>query len=163
MLLGGPATPTAMPPIPDEAEALQENDTFRALIGRQHEAVMAALVEERWRVARKFGVRDLPDLDAWLRRHAGAMKGEGSRPVPGHPEAAIVLRNATIGSLVPLVSAACIADETVPVTESMVTLAGTVLGANMEQAGRRLDKIGIDSSTVEGARRILDAIAGGVR
>ena len=63
----------------------------------------------------------------------------------------------------PLVSAAGIAGVPVPVTESMVTLAGTVLGAEMCNAGRRLETIGIDSSSVEDARRVLDAIAGGDR
>ncbi len=163
LLLGGPATRSGRPTIPDEAQPLPENETFRALIGAQHEAVIGQMAVERHSVARKYGVRDLPDAIAWQDRHAGARKGEGSRPVPTFEEAQTILRNATIGSLVPLVSAARMAGSPVPVTESMVSLAGSVLGAEMSNAGRRLETIGIDSSSVEDARRVLDAIAGRTR
>lgn len=163
LLLGGPAIADGRPAIPDEAVALPENDTFRARIGPQHAAIMGAMADERREVARRFGVRDLAKLADWQERHAGALKGEGSRPVPAFDEAQKIVRCATIGSLVPLVSAAAIAGVPVPATESMVTLAGTILGADMGPAGRRLETIGIDAGAIDDARRLLDDIAGGAR
>ncbi|MCP4315924.1 MAG: hypothetical protein GY789_07890 [Hyphomicrobiales bacterium] len=161
LLIGGPAVEDGLPPIPDGAAALSENNTFRALIGPQHEAIMDRMAQERRAVAQKFGVRDLPNLAEWQQRHAGSTKSEGSRPVPPLNEARVIVRCATIGSLVPLVSAAPMAGVDVPATEAMITLAGTVLGAEMGSAGRRLEAIGIDSDHIENARRLLDAIATG--
>lgn len=163
LLIGGPAVKDGLPPVPDGAAALTENNTFRALVGPQHQSIMERMARERRDVAQKFGVRDLPDLSEWQDRHAGALKGTGSRPVPPLNEARVIVRCATIGSLVPLVSAARMAAVAVPATEAMVTLAGTVLGAEMGSAGRRLEAIGIDSDHIEDARRMLDAIATGVR
>jgi opine dehydrogenase len=163
LLIGGPAVKDGLPTVPDGAVALAENNTFRALIGPQHEAIMVRMAQERMEVAKRFGVRDLPGLGEWQERHAGALKGEGSRPVPPFAKAQKIVRCATIGSLVPLVSAARMAGVPVPATEAMVTLAGTVLGAEMSTAGRRLEAIGIDSDHIEDARRLLDAIATGAR
>ena len=163
LLIGGPAVEDGQPSIPDGAVPLAENNTFRALIGPQHEAIMGRMATERAQVAQRFGVRDLPELSEWQDRHAGALKGAGGRPVPDFSEAQKIVRCATIGSLVPLVSAARMAGVTVPATEAMVTLAGTVLGAEMSTAGRRLEAIGIDSDHIEDARRLLDAIATGAR
>ena len=83
--------------------------------------------------------------------------------MPAFDEAQKIVRCATIGSLVPLVSAAAIAGVPVPATQSMATLAGTILGADMGPAGRRLETIGIDSGAIDDARRLLDDIAGGAR
>ena len=163
LLLGGPAVADGRPAIPDEAAPLSENETFRALIGPQHDAIIGAMADERRDVARRFGVRDLPGLAEWQERHAGALKGEGSRVVPQPDQAQKIVRCATIGSLVPLVSAAGIAGVAVPATQALVTLAGTVLGADMGNAGRRLEMIGIDSGGIEDALRLLDDIAGGAR
>ena len=66
-----------------------------------------------------------------------------------------------IGSLVPLISAAEIAGLPVPVTSSMITLAGGVLEADVAAAGRRLDTIGIRSQDIEKVRQAMDAIATG--
>ena len=68
-----------------------------------------------------------------------------------------------IGSLVPLISAAAIAGVPVPVTESMITLASGVLGADVAAAGRRLNTIGIRTQDIETARQAMDAIATGHR
>ena len=51
----------------------------------------------------------------------------------------------------------------VPTTEAMITLASTVLGADVEPAGRKLDAIGVNAGNLDEARRILDGIAGGQR
>jgi len=62
---------------------------------------------------------------------------------------------------VPLISAASLAGQEVPVTQSMVTLAATLLGADVAAAGRRLDTIGINAGDIDSARRAMDAIATG--
>jgi opine dehydrogenase len=73
------------------------------------------------------------------------------------------VRCGTIGSLAPLQSAAQIAGIATPATSAMITLASTVLDADIESAGRRLSSIGINANNIDDARRILDSIAGGAR
>ena len=161
--LGGVALGQGGPAIPDGGVPLPENQTFRALIGPGQMAVIARLAGERRKVAARFGVRDLPEDEAWLEIHAGALRGSGARPVPGPAAAARMLRCATVASLAPLASAARIAGIDVPGTEAMITLASTVLGAEIGPAGRRLDAIGINAGNLDEARRILDSIAGSRR
>jgi hypothetical protein len=73
----------------------------------------------------------------------------------------MLLRDGIIGSLVPLLSAAKLTGVCVPVTESMVTLTSSILGADVAAAGRRLDTIGIVEGDIDSARRAMDAIAMG--
>lgn len=159
LMLGGPAVTSGAAPIPMGGQALPGNETFAALIGAEQRALIARLAAERHRTAHAFGVRDLPDVDAWIATHAGALRGDDSRPVPGHTEAHALLRDGVIGSLVPLMSAAAIAGIDVPATRAMVTTAATILGADIAAAGRRLDTIGIDAGDIDSARRAMDAIA----
>lgn len=161
LLLGGPALGNGGPEVPMGGVPLPENRTFRALIGAEHAAVIARLADERAAVGRAFGVRDLPSATGWMDIHAGALKGPGSRPVPSGATATAILRDATIGSLVPLVSAARLAGVAVPATEGMITLASTILGADVATAGRKLETVGIDATDIEDARRIMDVIARG--
>ncbi|MGI9500289.1 MAG: hypothetical protein ACR2P3_09635 [Geminicoccaceae bacterium] len=158
LLLGGPLIGDGRPTVPPGGVPLPENDTFRALIGEKHLAVISDLAAERTEVARHFGVRDLPDVDTWLDIHAGAPKGDGSQPVPSPAEAASLLRDAIIGSLVPLSSAAKVAGRAVPATEAMITLASSVLDADIASAGRRLETIGIDADDIDDIRRIMDGL-----
>ena len=160
LLLGGVVAGSGGPAVPEGGVPLAENRTFRALLGPGQMAVIARLATERRRVAARFGVRDLPDDGTWVEAHAGAARGEGARPVPDSAAAARIVRCATIGSLAPLLSAARIAGIAVPATEAMITLASTVLGADVEPAGRKLDAIGINAGNLDEARRILDTIAG---
>ncbi|NKB60842.1 MAG: hypothetical protein GKR95_01440 [Gammaproteobacteria bacterium] len=161
LVLGGLMVGDGMPSIPPGGIPLDENRSFRALIGPQHRVVIQQLADERRRVAEKFGVRDLANMDQWLDTHAGLAKGESARPVPGQNEAIRSVRCATIASLVPLVSAATLADEAVPTTESIIHLACVLLGANVSSAGRRLESIGISGRDISDARRHLDAVARG--
>jgi hypothetical protein len=163
LLLGGVAAGQGGPSIPDGGVPLEENRTFRALIGPGQMTVISRLADERRRVASRFGVRDLPDDETWVATHAGMGRGEGSRPVPDETAASGIIRCATVGSLAPLLSAARIAGIDVPATESVITLASTVLGADIEPAGRRLDAIGVNAGNIDEARRILDSIAGASR
>ena len=102
-------------------------------------------------------------LDAMLDTYAGALKGTGARKVPNQTSANALLRCATIGSLMPLISAARIADVPVPQTEAIVNLVSSVLGADIGSAGRRLEAIGVEAHNIDDARRIMDAIARGNR
>ena len=108
-----------------------------------------------------MSVTFLPDTDSWITRHAGATRGDGARPVPADP--APILRDGVIGSLVPLISAADLTGTPVPMTRAMVTLASTLLGADVAAAGRRLGTIGIDVADVDTARKAMDIIATGAR
>ena len=159
LLLGGPLIGDGRPDVPMGGVPLPENESFRNLIGDKHKIVIAALARERADVASAFGVRDLPTTDDWIERYAGAAKGDGSRPVPNAKEAASLLRDAVIGSLVPLASAAKVAAPAAPVTESMITLTSAVLDADIASAGRRLDTIGIGAGDIDDTRRLMDSIA----
>ena len=161
LLMGGPAIGSGAIEIPLGGTPLSENDTFARLIGPEQRRLIASLAKERQAVARVFGVRDLPDAEHWIDTHAGSLKGEGRRPVPGDAEAKSLLRDGVIGSLMPLVSAADLAGVQVPLTRSMVTLASSILGADVASAGRRLDTIGIRESDIAEARAAMDAIARG--
>ena len=163
LLIGGPAALDAMPIVPEGAAPLAENATFRALIGERHRKIISRLAQERRSVASRYGVRGLPSDEEWLDQHAGAARGEGSRVVPGEREALALVRCGTIGSLVPLQSAARVAGIDAPATSAMITLASSVLDADIQSAGRRLSNIGIMPDQIEDARRVLDAIAGGGR
>ena len=163
LVLGGPAAPPPGPELPPGARPLPERDTFRALVGDRHLAVVAAMAEERRRVAARYGVRDLPDTDEWLDAFAGTPAGEGARPVPDANQARRLLRCAVVGSLTPLLSAAEVAGTEVPVTRAMTALAETLLGGDLAPAGRRLDTVGIGASDLDDARRTIEAIARGER
>ncbi len=142
---------------------LPENQTFASLIGPEQKALIGKLANERRDVAQRFGVRDLPEAEDWVETHAGALNGEGRRPLVGAAQAKALLRDGVIGSLVPLISAAELAGVDIPVTRSMVTLASSILGADVASAGRRLDTIGIREDDIDAARATMDAIATGAR
>lgn len=158
LLLGGPLVGDGRPDVPMGGVPLDENESFRNLIGDKHRTVISALAAERVGVASAFGTRDLPTVDAWIDQYAGTSKGSGSRPIPTAGEAASLLRDAVIGSLVPLASAAKIAGQAVPATEAMITMASTLLDADIASAGRRLETIGIGAGNVDDIRRHMDTI-----
>ena len=163
LLLNGPAMGDGSPFIPMGGQALPENHTFASLIGEEQRIVIDQLATERRDVARAFGVRNLPSTDDWIKTHAGTLRGEGSRSVPDKAQALTLQRDGVIGSLVPLISAADLCGKAVPVTQSLVTLVASMLGADIAAAGRRLDTIGIDATDVDSARKTMDNIALGNR
>jgi len=163
LLLAGPAMPGGAVDIPMGGQPLPGNQTFAALIGDAHRAVIARLADERRAVARGYGLRDLPDDATWIAAHAGALRGAGARRVPGRDVARQIIRDGVIGSLVPLVSAARLLGRDLPATTAMIELAATVLGADVAAAGRRLDTIGITADDIETARRAMDRVATGGR
>jgi hypothetical protein len=149
--------------LPTGGVPLPENECFRVLIGDGHRAVMARLADERHRVAARFGVRDLPSLGDWLDIHAGTTEPGKARPIPSASEATAIVRCATIGSLVPLASAARLASIEARATEAMIAIVSALLGSDIAKAGRRLDTIGVTAGTVDDARALIDAIANGSR
>ena len=163
LMLGGPAAPPGGPELPPGAEPLPERNTFRALVGGRHRAVIDEMARERRKVAAHFGVRDLPATEEWLDAFAGAPTGDEARPVPDAAQARRLLRCAFIGSLTPLVSAAEVAGTDAPVTRAMRGLAEALLGSDLAHAGRRLDSVGIGAGDLDDARRAMDAIARGER
>lgn len=163
LLVGGVAVGNGMQPLPVGAEPLEQNQTFRALIGSGQRALIRRLAHERTEVAWRFGVHSVPTVEEWVDAHGGALKGDGARPIPGPDEARQVVRCAVIGSLAPLASAARMCGVSVPTTDAMIVLASAILGGDVGSAGRHLQNVGVDVDDVDDARRVLDAIAKGVR
>ncbi|OED35722.1 hypothetical protein AB833_29375 [Chromatiales bacterium (ex Bugula neritina AB1)] len=158
LIMGGAALQDAALRLPEGAVPLAENETFRSMIGSEHRQVIEQLAEERCRVAAAFGVRTMPSVDDWLDSCAGSLRGAGSRSQPDHATARNLVRCATIGSLVPLQSASEIAGIDVPVTQSLITLAGAVLGTEVRTSGRHLSHMGVDTTDIDAARRSLDQL-----
>lgn len=163
LMMGGAAFGSGAISVPMGAKPLDENQTFASLIGPEQKSLIERLAAERHAVAHKFGVRELPSAEDWIATHAGALKGDGRRQIPTPDVAKALLRDGVVGSLVPLISAAELADIDVPLTRSMVTMASTILGADVASAGRRLDTIGIREIDIDAARATMDAIATGDR
>lgn len=163
LLLGGAAMADGGPTIPMGGVPLEENQSFRNLIGDDQLRIIEQMADERRKVAFRFGVRDLPSTNEWLATHAGAASGEGRRPVPNHAEAKKILRDAAIGSLEPLVSAARVAGCEVPVTQSTLRMISAALGADLAPAGRRLETVGVTADDLDDARKAMDRIAKGTR
>ena len=161
LLLGGPAMGSGALKIPMGGTPLEENTNFANLIGSEQRTLIEKLAAERIAVAERFGVRIMPDVDSWIASYAGASKGSGCRTVPALEEAKAILRDGVIGSLVPLISAAELAGVDVPLTRAMVTIASSLLGADIASAGRRLDTIGIRANELDSARLRMDEIATG--
>lgn len=158
LLLGGGGLARGGPAIPMGGQPLEENASFRNLIGADQRETIARMAAERRKVAARYGVRDLPDADGWLDIHAGAASGEGRRPVPDLDQSRAILRDAAIGSLAPLVSAAALAGVETPVTEAMLTMISATLKADFAPAGRRLEAMGLAEGGADGARRAVDAM-----
>ena len=161
LLMSGPALGSGAVPVPMGGAPLAENQNFAALIGPEQRNIVEQLAAERLSVAKAFGVRNLADANTMIETYAGVVKGEATRPVPDQDGAKALLRDGVIGSLVPLMSAAKLAGIELPVTQSMITLASAVLGADVAAAGRRLDTIGIAATDIDTARSAMDAIAMG--
>lgn len=152
LLLGGPANPTDVRPLPAGAVPISPV-TFRGLIGPAHRRLISEMAAERRAVAKAFGVRDLPDDDAWVDRIAGAEDGDGVRAVPSPDAAAALIRNGVLGSLEPLMSAAEAAGVSAPVTRSVIAVAEVAMGTDL--SARTLDRIGLGGRDANQVRALL--------
>tara|TARA_B100001123_G_scaffold61653_1_gene67290 strand:- start:2585 stop:3772 length:1188 start_codon:yes stop_codon:yes gene_type:complete len=158
LTLGGPALGDGLVDLPPGAEPLSERRVFRTLLGDRHTRIVSALAAERRAVAARWGVRNLPGTDEWLDHFAGTLSGEGVRPLPAHEQADHLIRCATMGSLVPLKSAAEVAGIPVPATTAMIELAHQNIGGDLLNAGRRLDTMGFAGAKLDEVRRQLDEL-----
>lgn len=159
LLLGGPALSAGGPSIPMGAVPLPENESFLNLLGDQQLALAAQLFDERNAVARRFGVRDIPSFDTSLQIAAGNAKGDGRRFIPAQNEGIALIRDAVTGSLAPLHDAARVAGISAPATRSMLTLASSILGADLTASGRRLLSLGITSDDTDTVHTQLSSMA----
>ena len=163
LALGGAGLGAGGTPVPMGGTPLPENRTFDTLLGAEQRRLLGVLAEERRSVARAFGVRDLPQTEPWIAQFAGAERGEGARPVPDPDTARALMRDAVIGSLPPLASAAALAGVDVPQTRALMALTGALLDADIAAAGRRLETMGITAADPDTARRAMDALTPGGR
>ena len=158
LTLGGLALQDGQTPLPAGAEPLENRRVFRTLLGERHNRIVTTLAKERRAVAARWGVRNLPSTDEWLDRFAGTMAGTMVRPVPQPNQADDLIRCATMGSLVPLQSAAQLAELPVPATSAMIELAHQSIGGDLLHAGRRLDNMGFVNTDLDSIRTQLDAM-----
>ncbi len=163
LVMGGAGLAAGGVAVPMGGQPLPENQTFAALIGPDQRRLIKALAAERRAVAQAFGVRGLPETDAWIASFAGAERGEGARPVPDRETARAMLRDGVIGSLVPLASAAELTNVEVPQTRALMATVGAILDADVAASGRRLQSVGITANNLDDARRTFDALTAGGR
>ncbi|MFT5110752.1 MAG: opine dehydrogenase [Parasphingorhabdus sp.] len=162
LLLGGSLVAQPAKSIPNGAVPLQENATFHSLLESESSRnLVAQLLSERRKVARKFGVRGLPDDEQWTDMAAGSKKGSGSRPIPNTEHARGMLRCAVTGSLVPLQSAGEMTGTPTPSTDAMINLASAALGHDLASAGRRLNSMGISPGSSDEVRKQVEAMIKG--
>jgi opine dehydrogenase len=122
--------------------------------------MVAALADERRRLATDFGVRDLPTTADWIDQVAGGGAPADSRPVPDRESATAIVRQGVLGSLVPLASAARLAGVHVPATEAMIQVVSSLVGADLASAGRRLETIGFADADPDDVRRAVGVTRG---
>ncbi len=142
--------------LPEGAEPLAENQTLK--IQFDSARVLAAAekaLQERCDVAAKFGVRNLPDTSKMIHTFAG------QRFVSDSAEAAAILRDAVSGSLIPLQSVARMTSVDTPVTDSLITLAGALLGSDIAAGGRRLESLNIVGGNVDDVRKRMESLTRG--
>ena len=144
IMFGGSLIAEPNQTLPIGAIPLEERKTFHSLIdGVQSQNLIKAALDERRQVAKRYGVRDLPDDETWVSVQSGRPAGRGARPIPSLSEARTMLRCAVSGSLVPLQSAARHMKLTTPITDSLIHLAGASLSFDLTAGGRRMDTMGL--------------------
>lgn len=72
-----------------------------------------------------------------------------------------MLRNAVSGSLIPLQSAGRLTGVKTPVTDSLITLAGALLGSDIATGGRRLESFNVTGADPDEVRRRMESLARG--
>ncbi len=142
------------------AESLPSHDNFHSLLATPNcRSLVSAALNERRQVANRFGVRNLPDDERWIEICAGSDSQIRFRPEVGDVPA--VLRSAVAGSLIPLQSAGHLVGVSTPVTDSLITVAGALLGSDVSASGRRLETMGIRADNSDDARKVLEALVRG--
>lgn len=129
------------------------------------ETVIARVDAERRRTAFAFGVRELAGFRQWVEVAFGATEKDTvnaldevtalSRlraPVVGDGE----VRDAVANCLVPIASAAAVADVPTPATSSLVGLASVIHGFDHARHGRTMAALGLDRMRPDEIRRALE-------
>ena len=75
-------------------------------------------------------------------------------------QAEVIAYTADVGQGEEEVAAARLAAVPVPVTEAVLQMISSTLGADLAPAGRRLETVGVTASDIDDARRVMDRIAG---
>ncbi len=139
------------------AESLPSHNNFHSLLATPNcRSLVSAALNERRQVAGRFGVRNLPDDERWIEICAGSDSQIRFRPEV--EDVAAVLRSAVAGSLIPLQSAGQLVDVSTPVTDSLITVAGALLGSDVSASGRRLETMGIRADNADEARKVLESL-----
>ncbi len=163
LMLGSSLAAGTSKSLPTGAQPLPERETFRTLLDSERSrSVVSLILQERREVAKRYGIRNLPDNEIWINAHCGTEMGSGSRPIPSAQDSLALLRDAVTGSLIPLQSAGRLAGVATPATDSLVTLAGALLGRDIAVAGRRLEAMGVTADDRDEARRIMESLARGM-
>ena len=163
LMLGSSLAAGAGKSLPVGAQPLPERETFRTLLDSERSrSVVSLILQERREVAKRYGIRNLADDEIWINAHCGTEMGTGSRPIPSARDSLALLRDTVTGSLIPLQSAARLAAVATPATDSLVTLAGALLGRDIAVAGRRLEAMGVAAHDRDEARRIMESLARGM-
>ncbi len=137
LLAQGAAAP-AQAESPPPGTTMVNPRSFRALLGPAQLSLVTRLWDERLAVAGKVGVRDMPALTDVVESVAGTSEGDGVRGVPDSDTARRTVRDAVLGSLVPLSSLAAEVDVPVPLTDAMISMAEPMLGGGLRASGRSL-------------------------
>ncbi|MEU0266774.1 NAD/NADP octopine/nopaline dehydrogenase family protein [Nocardioides sp. NPDC006303] len=129
------------------------------------ESVISRVDAERRRTAFAFGVRELASFHQWLEVALGTTEKDTvtaldevtafSRlraPVVGEAE----VRDAVSTCLVPIASAAAIANVPTPATASLIALASAIDGFDHARHGRTMAALGLDRMRPDEIRRALD-------
>ena len=159
LVFGGPAINDGGPDLLPGAVPLTAG-SFRQLITPRVAEMVSALADERRRVAADFGVRDLPTTEEWIDQIAGGEAPADSRPVPDRDGATALVRQGVLGSLVPLASAARLAEVPVPATQAIIQVVSSLVGADLASAGRQLETIGFPDSDPDDVRRAVGVTRG---
>lgn len=142
------------------AESLPSHNNFHSLLATPNcRALVSAALNERRQVANRFGVRNLPDDERWIEICAGGDNQIRFRTKVD--DVPTVLRSAVAGSLIPLQSAGRLVGVSTPVTDSLITVAGALLGSDVSASGRRLETIGIRADNADDARKVLESLVRG--
>ena len=163
LLMGGPAFAPGGPVVPMGGAPLEKNATFRNLLGHDHLTMIDALAQERRAVARQLGIRDLPPTEQWLDQFAGHASGAGARPVPDREQSLQMVRDAVVGSLVPLAAMARALGVDCSTTDAMITSASTILNADLTAVGRNLSTLGVGGLQGQELRNAVEQLSAGGR
>jgi len=145
LVVGGPGTLDDPSELLPGAEPMDEAPAH----GLPLRNLVQRLADERRAVAERWGVRDLPPPSDWVDR------ADNAPPLPSGSEARDAVLERTAGSLVPLASAARLADVPTPVTDAVITAVSAMFAVDLTSVGRRLENLGLADAGLDAIRRTV--------